>query len=371
MHINNQIHLDFDDVMLLPKRSVLSSRRDVQLERTFCFGEFGSINCVPIVVSNMATVGTMSMSAVMSKYKIFTALHKHYEWEQLFAFFKDNPDKYPYIFYSIGESGTDLDKLRMVKKSLMLTRDGWENFPKLLMIDVANGYRQQFVEYVKRVKEEFPNSIICAGNVVTPEMTEELILNGVTIAKIGLGSGTCCSTRAMTGVGVPQLSAVIECSDAARGVGGRIMSDGGIKIPADMVKAFSGGADFVMIGSCLAGTDECEGEWVVENTDLHNIPTNRPDVVSLPKRITHVDEDLKKYFKLVHYGMASKTAMENHYESIKDYRASEGKTVYIPYKGPVEDIIKEFLGGLRSACTYTGSRSLSELKNRATFIRVR
>ena len=214
----------------------------------------------------------------------------------------------------------------------------------MLMIDVANGYQESFVEHVKRMREKFPNTILACGNVVTPEMTQELILNGADIVKIGIGSGSVCHTRIKTGVGYPQLSAIMECMDAAHGLGGHICSDGGCKTPADVAKAFAAGADFAMIGGMLSSTEECSGDWIYDKKG--------------------------NKLSLKFYGMSSKEAMKKYNGGIADYKATEGKCVTVPYKGKVDGVIKEILGGLRSACSYVGTGKLKDLSKCTTFIRV-
>jgi GMP reductase len=209
-------------------------------------------------------------------------------------------------------------------------------------LDVANGYSQRFIDFVKDVRDKWPDKILIAGNVVTSEMTEALLLAGADIIKIGIGPGSVCTTRKVAGVGFPQLSAVMECADAAHGLGGFIMADGGCQSPGDVSKAFGAGADFVMLGGLLAGHDECEGD------------------------VVDVDGEAYKRF----YGMSSNTAMEKHSGGVATYRASEGKTVQVKYRGPVEDTIKQILGGVRSACTYTGARTLKQLPKCTTFVRV-
>jgi GMP reductase len=198
------------------------------------------------------------------------------------------------------------------------------------------------VEFVCKVRAAFADKTIVAGNVVTGEMVEELLLSGADIVKVGIGPGSVCTTRVKAGVGYPQLSAVIECADAAHGLGGRIISDGGCTCPGDVAKAFGGGADFVMLGGMFAGHDESGGELV---------------------------ERGGQQFKLF-YGMSSSTAMSMHAGEVALYRASEGKTVEVPYRGPIKETVREILGGVRSACTYVGAASLKELTKRTTFILV-
>mgnify|MGYP000859073629 FL=1 len=336
MRIENEIKLGFKDVMIRPKRSTLKSRSQVSLERNFTFVNSGKKwSGVPIIAANMDTVGTFEMAEALAKDKIITAVHKHYTLEEWSGFLENQPDSiYDYIALSTGIGSTDEEKIQKIV----------DKHPRInfLCIDVANGYSENFVDFVKKIRKNFPDKTIIAGNVVTGEMVEELILAGADIIKVGIGPGSVCTTRLKTGVGYPQLSAIIECADAAHGLGGHIISDGGCKIPGDVAKAFGGGADFVMLGGMFAGHDESGGEIVEENG---------------------------KKFRLF-YGMSSQTAMDKHSGGVAEYRASEGKTVKVAYKGAVATTVKDILGGVRSTCTYVGASQLRELSKRTTFIRV-
>lgn len=373
MRINNELKLDFKDVLIEPKRSILSSRSDVQLVRAFKVPiNYNIVEDrlvgVPIIAANMDTVGTMSMAIKLAEHGMFTALHKHYGLDELFGFFKHN-EHWRKVFYTVGSSEKDEEKLsnlrlklfkyweeNFTEDSIELIQHYKETFPYLLCIDVANGYTRDFCNTVKRYRDKYPNSIIMAGNVVTPNMTEELINCGAGIVKIGIGPGSACTTRIKTGVGYGQLSAIIECADAAHGVGGLICGDGGCKVPGDIVKAFGGGADFVMIGGMLAGTDECEGEW-----EYHNINTD------FDPPLVEINGNKKKALKF--YGMSSREAMEKHNGGVANHRTAEGKCVKISYKGKVEDILLDIEGGLRSACTYVGAMQLKDLSKCTTFNR--
>lgn len=338
MRIEEDIKLDFKDVLFRPKRSTLRSRSEVDLERKFVFrNSRKEWTGVPVVASNMDTVGTFEMYEVLKGFKMFTCIHKHYTKEQWSAFNANRPAQdYEYMAITSGISDRDYERLiRICSENKSL---------QFICIDVANGYSQYFVEYVRKIREQFPEKTIIAGNVVTGEMTEELILAGADLVKVGIGPGSVCTTRIQTGVGYPQLSAVIECADAAHGLGAHIISDGGCTCPGDVSKAFGGGADFVMLGGMLAGHDESGGEMVE-------------------------DEKTGKKFRKF-YGMSSDTAMEKYAGGIASYRASEGRTVLVEYKGPVEETAKEILGGVRSTCTYVGARTLKELTKRTTFVRV-
>ncbi|XP_071824512.1 GMP reductase 1-like isoform X2 [Apostichopus japonicus] len=333
--IDNDVKLDFKDVLLRPKRSTLKSRSEVDLKRSFMFrNSQQKYEGIPVVAANMDTVGTFQMAKSLAKHCLFTCIHKHYSTEAWREFADNNPDIVSNVAVSSGIGQNDFQKLCEIITAVPSLR--------YICLDVANGYSELFVEFLKKVRHQFPDKTIMAGNVVTGEMVEELILAGADIIKVGIGPGSVCTTRKKAGVGYPQLSAVIECADAAHGLGGHIVSDGGCTCPGDVVKAFGAGADFVMLGGMLSGHDESDGEVIQKNG---------------------------KKFKLF-YGMSSATAMNKHAGGVADYRASEGKTVEVPYKGEVTDTVLDILGGLRSACTYVGAGKLKELSRRTTFIRV-
>ncbi|GFO53431.1 GMP reductase [Geomonas sp. Red276] len=336
MFLENDIKLGFSDVLIRPKRSNLKSRSDVDLLRTFKFLHSGyEWSGVPIIAANMDSTGTFEVADVLARHGMLTAVHKHYTPSDWDAYLRDRSEGiYSRIMVSTGTSTEDYTRLcKIITKHPLLD---------FICVDVANGYSESFVAFVRKVRDTFPKKTIAAGNVVTGEMVEELLLSGADIVKVGIGPGSVCTTRVKAGVGYPQLSAVIECADAAHGLGGRIISDGGCTCPGDVAKAFGGGADFVMLGGMFAGHEESGGELVMKEG---------------------------KPYKLF-YGMSSITAMEKHAGGIAKYRASEGKTVEIPYRGAIEDTVREILGGVRSACTYVGADALKELTKRTTFIRV-
>lgn len=335
MRIEEDVKLDFKDVLIRPKRSTLQSRKLVELAREFKFKWSGrSFTGVPIIAANMDGVGTFKMAEAFREdgNGLTVALHKHYPLESLKKFYKKNGHES--VWYSIGMVKDDEEKLAAFIKA--------KGNPDKICLDVANGYSEHFVSFVKKTREKYPKLTIMAGNVVTGEMVEELVLAGVDVVKVGIGPGSVCTTRKMTGVGYPQLSAIIECADAAHGLGGLICADGGCTVPGDIAKAFGAGADFVMLGGMLAGHDESEQKVVTEGG--------------------------KKFLQF--YGMSSDTAMKKHKGGVAEYRASEGKTVKVPYRGAVEATLQGILGGLRSSCTYVGAKTLKELSKRTTFIRV-
>jgi len=364
--IINETKLDFDDVLIRPKRSALKSRSEVDLMRTFKFAHSQrQLNCVPIMIANMDTVGTVDMAKSISKHKAITCLHKHYDTDNLIKLFSFTTDT-DFIWYSTGTSHKDIHKLENI---FDVIKSAGGIIPNVCL-DVANGYTEQFVKTAAHIRKLFPEIILMAGNVVTPEMVEELIIHGkVDIVKVGIGSGSVCTTRLKTGVGYPQLSAVMECSDAAHGLGGHICSDGGCKYVGDICKALGGNSDFVMLGSMFAGCDECEGEWVYEY--LCQIMNNDRTIHSewwQPFDPGYQAEKRKKSLK--YYGMSSEQAMNKHHNGIAKYRTAEGKCVTVNYKGKAEDVLQDVYGGIRSACTYIGADKIKDFGKKTTFIQV-
>lgn len=335
MRIEDDVKLDYSDVLIRPKRSTITSRGDVSLEREFVFRRGGTWKGIPIVAANMDTIGTASMANALASEKMLTCLHKHIR---------------------LGGDCVDLDDSAMNHVSFTMglepkSQDAvWdliERYPKVnfVTLDVANGYMEKFVDFVGYIRECLPNKIIIAGNVVSSEMTEALILAGADIVKVGIGPGSVCTTRKVSGVGYPQLSAVVECADAAHGLNGHIMADGGCTCPGDVAKAFGAGADFVMLGGMLAGHDECDRD---------------EDVVD------PVTGEIFTPF----YGMSSETAMEKYHGGVATHRAAEGKIVKVPYRGSVAGTVQQILGGVRSACAYVGARRLKDIPKCTTFVRV-
>ncbi len=371
MHIENEIKLNYDDVLIRPKRSTLGSRKEVDLQRGFTFRnykpeelsienlrpEHRHYHGIPLMASNMDGVGTFEMADTLSELSIFTCLVKTYGVDELVEFF--NVDRYirtRNVAMSIGITDRDYEKFQMVYKQV-------SNCLKYVCIDVANGYSQRFTEFVGKFRENYPNVVIIAGNVVTADQTQELILNGADIVKVGIGPGSVCTTRIQTGVGYPQLSAVIECADAAHGLGGHIIADGGCTCPGDISKAFAGGADYVMLGGMLAGHDEGGGKVITKFYTTNELEYEVGE--HLDNRKHKVEQ--KKFVQF--YGMSSDAANTKHFGGLKDYRASEGREVLVPYRGEVSNTIQTILGGVRSTCTYAGAKRLKHLSKCATFIR--
>ena len=332
MRIEEDTKFDYGDVLIRPKRSTIVSRSQVNLERTINFpNSKQSWTGIPIIAANMDTIGTYEVYQVLSTYKMMTAFHKFYTVDD----FKEmNLDK-EYFMISTGISSADLERVRSVVEAIDV---------KFICIDIANGYLEPLIEFCSEVRKLYPDKVLIAGNVVSKEITEELILRGgVDVVKVGIGPGSACTTRLQTGVGIPQLSAVMECSDAAHGVNGFIIGDGGITCPGDLAKSYGGGADFVMMGGIFSGHDENPGALIK-------------------------DEEGNQYKEF--YGMSSETAMNRHYGSMAKYRSSEGRSLRIKYKGPLSGTVDNYLGGLRSTCTYINARNIKNIPKCVTFVKV-
>ena len=367
MRIENEVLLDYSDVLIRPKRSTLGSRKDVDLNRKFKFVNYvpdfpDNVESVhyygtPIMASNMDGVGTFEQADALADMNMFTCLVKTYSAEELVAYFNTGSERFKrtsHVAVSVGITERDEKKFSDVHAQI------GENL-KYVCIDVANGYSERFVDYVKRFRETYPHLVIIAGNVVTADQTQELILNGADIVKVGIGPGSVCTTRIQTGVGYPQLSAVIECADAAHGLGGHIIADGGCTCPGDVAKAFAAGADFVMLGGMLAGHDEGGGEVITkiyETDEVIKTDDNFYESVYKEKQFVQF------------YGMSSDAANTKHFGGLKDYRSSEGREVLVPYRGAVANTIQNILGGIRSTCTYVGANQLKQLTKCTTFVRV-
>ena len=334
MRIEEEIKLDYSDVLFRPKRSTLKSRRDVDLNRTYVF-KYSKSNWkgTPIIASNMDGVGEINVAKKLVSHKLMTALTKQHTIKQISSIYK-NTNFLNFVALSCGTSPDSYNRLNEILKK----------FPKFqfICIDVANGYSENFSKFVSSVRKKYPKKTIIAGNVVTADMTQELILSGADIVKVGIGPGSVCTTRIQTGVGYPQLSAVMECADAAHGLGAHIIADGGCTCPGDVAKGFGAGADFVMLGGMLAGHKEGGGDIIERNG--------------------------KKFIEF--YGSSSEEANEKHYGGLANYRSSEGKKVVIPLKGSLDKTIRDILGGIRSSCTYVGAPSLKQLSKCTTFVRV-
>jgi GMP reductase len=366
MRLEEDVKLDYKDVLIRPKRSTLGSRKEVQLDRGYTFRnyepdfpeniEHEHYRGIPIMAANMDGVGTFEMADKLAEGGLFTCLVKTYSVDELVEYFDtDMYERTNHVAISIGITDSDRNKFDRVYEKV----DG--NL-KYVCVDVANGYSERFAEFIRKLRASYPHIVIIAGNVVTGEMTEELILAGADIVKVGIGPGSVCTTRIQTGVGYPQLSAVIECADAAHGLGGHIIADGGCTCPGDVAKAFAAGADFVMLGGMLAGHDEGGGEVITKFYETNQLMYEVGD--HLDNRVRNIEE--KQFVQF--YGMSSAAANNKHFGGLKEYRSSEGREVLVPYRGPVGITVQDLLGGIRSTCTYVGADKLKRLSKCATFV---
>ena len=374
MRIEEDVKIDYGNVLLRPKRSTLVSRKDVDLDRHYTFNNGQTYYDIPIMASNMDGVGTIEIADALGKLGLFTCLVKSYSVDEYVEYFNmdeqwvDAKDikrfvRKEYTAYSMGVVDDDLNKFIKVYEQL-------GDRIKYVNIDVANGYTKKYSDFIKMFRDKYPDIVIIAGNVCTADMTQELLLNGADIVKVGIGPGSVCTTRIKTGIGYPQLSAVIECADAAHGVGGRIIADGGCTTPGDIAKAFCAGADYVMLGGMLAGHDEGGGKVVTKHYSTGEYKKVHDD--GLGYEIPSVDRFVPMYEErnfVQFYGMSSKAANDKHFGGMKDYRSSEGREILVDYKGKVSDTILDILGGLRSTCTYVGAPGLKQLSKCATFVR--
>lgn len=361
--IKDTTELDFCDVLFKPKRTTLNSRSEANVIREYKFKYYPhTINSCGIMAANMATTGTFAINNVLQKFQAITCLHKHYDFS--------NPENRQYIIQNSLKEESQNNSFTFISTGL---KDDKEHLFALLSdkelkidklcIDIANGYIPKLLDLVKEVRAKFPHLLIMVGNVVTGDMTQDLILSGADIVKVGIGPGSVCTTRKLTGVGRPQLSAILECADAAHGVGGLVCADGGCTCAGDIAKAYGTGADFVMIGGMLAGTDEAAGELIEKIIETNQLVPNEdnPDELCFLRK----KEKYKQF-----YGMSSQLAQEKHFGGMACYRASEGKVVEVAYRGSAELVIQEILGGIRSTMSYIGARRLKDIPKCTTFYRV-
>lgn len=373
-NIIEEVQLDYCDVMIKPKRSTLNSRSEPDVYRTYKMKHTNrSLYGNGLTIANMATTGTFAMAEVMAKNLMFTCLHKHYSFEEIKEFLEKNKNRVvyekddekdlmflDYIFVSTGIKEGDYEK---ICKILDL------GLCKNLCIDIANGYIPKLLDFVKKIREQYPDLIIMVGNVVTGDMVQDIILSGADIVKCGIGGGSACLTRLKTSCGRPQFSTVLECAEAAHAVDGMICADGGITCPGDICKAYGAGADFVMVGGLVAGSDEADGEIIYKmyrtnEYTYDNEPEDESNYVN-PDRPIYEMKRFKQF-----YGMSSKLAQEKHWCGMAKYKTSEGREKLIPYTGPVQNIIDDYLGGLRSYFTYCNIKKLKDAPKCTTFYRV-
>jgi GMP reductase len=359
--IINEIKLDFDDVLIVPQRSTLTSRSQINLERTFQFYHSPRVWAgIPIICANMSFC-SFGIAKVLAKHKMIACLHKYHNTNDLNDYFNKNPDNINYTFISIGYKKSDLNHLLELKQKLGKQPN--------ICIDVPNGHMDAFVKYCKKVRENFPESIIIAGNVTNTSSTQELIIyGGVDIVKCGIGGGSACTTRFITGCGLPQLSCCLENSYVAHGLQngnkklGLICSDGGHKNIGDVCKALCSGSDFIMLGGYFSGVEECEGEWKYEY--LVEAGSSAP---GFWQPIDPENNNIKRKTQFTYYGMSTHYSQELYENNLKNYRASEGTKISVTYKGTLDKVIQELLGGIRSCCCYIGSDSIKHMSKCGQF----
>lgn len=332
--LSNRHYFDYDDVLILPKPTRLGSRKDVSLIGNYQTRSGHTIRGVPIMAANMDTTGTFAIAYQLMAHHMFTALHKFYSAEEIHAEFKGGLPL-SNTFVTIGLADEDLGKLQL------LYRDFGDRI--MICMDVANGYTDKFLKHIAKVRALYPKCVIMAGNVATPDILDDYASAGADIVKIGIGPGNFCRTRTTAGVGVPQLSAILDCAEEAQRLDLLICADGGVNEFCDFAKAMAAGADFVMAGSMFAGHTESGGDLIKSG---------------------------KQKFKVT-YGMSSKTAMNKYYGEVSQHRASEGRTVMVPYKGPVRNTVMDILGSLRSTMTYTDTAKIEDLYSNAELIPVK
>ena len=352
--------LDFDDVLIVPRETTLESRKDVLLPCVYNLAYApGVIHGVPLIAANMDTVGTIDAAKVLKKNDCFAALHKHYSPREIAGYFNSSFGVSFHTFLTFGI--VDISEI----KTMIDPINDKDTHRFMFNLDVANGYQRKFIDFVASVRKEFPMAVIMAGNVVTPEGARELFNAGADIIKIGIGPGQQCETRKVTGVGYPQLSAIMECREALKDTKALICADGGCKASGDVAKAIAAGAHFVMVGSMLAGHKENVSEDEMQYLKDHlTVMLNTTSNVVIPHYVFDEPHDIEVYT----YGMSSTTAMDKYSNGVAEYKSSEGKTTKIKYRGTIQTTINQILGGLRSTCTYCDCQTLNDLFDRSTFV---
>lgn len=385
-NIIEEVQLDYCDVLIKPKRSTLNSRSEPDIYREYKFKWSGTtLYGNGLTVANMGTTGTFAMAEVMAKNLMFTCLHKHYSFEELKSFLEEHKDRIVFEHTNIDDESKYHNFLDYVFVSTGIKDGDYEKICKVLdlgycknlCIDIANGYIPKLLDFVKNIRNQYPYLRIMVGNVVTGDMVQDLILAGADMVKVGIGGGSVCLTRLKTSCGRPQFSTVLDCAEAAHAVDGMICADGGITCPGDICKAFGGGADFVMVGGLVAGTDEAEGDVIEKMYRTNEYEFYEEECCTLTKPSTrewteyHPDKPIYEIKKFkVFYGMSSKLAQEKHWCGMANYRTSEGREKLIPYTGPVQNIIDDYTGGLRSYFTYCNIRKLKDAPKCTSFYRV-
>jgi IMP dehydrogenase len=316
--------LTFDDVLIVPSRSDVRSRKSPQLDTEIAKGVKRSI---PLIAANMDTITESAMAIAMDKLGGFGILHRFMSVEdQVGEVEKVKAAGVKLIGASIGVNAEWKDR------TAALIRAG----VNLLTIDIAHGHSVSMLDTLKFLKDTYPGIKVIAGNIATPEGAMDLIEAGADSIKVGIGPGSMCTTRIITGCGVPQLTAIALCAEVAIEKGIPLIADGGLRTSGDIVKALAAGASCVMLGSMLAGTIETPGE---------------------------IKKGMKSY-----RGMASKAAQVSWRGELPEGMAPEGESTSVAVKGHVSDVINEICGGIRSGMSYLNALELQEISKNARFI---
>ena len=324
----DDIKLDFDDVLIKPRKSIVPlTRKSVNIEIPWL-----DKTAHPVVIANMPSTGTYEIAKHMTPMKVFTFIHKEYkvhEHRENLSMLEDRS------YIAITSGVRDKDVMRTIE-----IISGFEDIG-MINVDIANVYANVsgMIKAIKTFKEHFPNILLCAGNICDKDLMQTLVDAGADYIKVGVGSGAACITRTEVGVGIPQWSAVRECYEESQKTGCRIISDGGCVTAGDVCKAIAAGADMVMIAGMVSSCYECSNM---------------------------VEIDGQQYVNL--YGLGSTKQYNIHTISEQEYRPNEGRDLMIPAKGHIKDIINQILGGLRSVCTYVGVSHITQLSSHAEFI---
>jgi IMP dehydrogenase len=330
------------------------SRRDVDTSV-----KFGRLDLkIPIFSANMDTVTGATMAQKMWQLGGLGFLHR-------FCSIEDNVEMYREVVHT--QLNTGERKLLACNEAVVSlgVNEGFGRFSALyevgaryFCIDVAHGHSETVGRMIKSLKEFNDDIYIIAGNVCTRMGAEYLAGCGADAIKIGVGPGSVCTTRIKTGFGIPQFTAINECSR----VNVFKIADGGIRTPGDAVKAFAAGADAIMLGGMLAGTDETPGdihEEVLEETFRH-------ETEPCGQKKSVIDVARYKVFR----GMASKEAQDDFMGSMPDWKAAEGVEIKVESKGPVANVMNDLMGGIRSGMTYCGANDISQIKERAEWVQI-
>lgn len=385
MLIHNDIQLDFDDVLIAPQTTTINHRGEVDIIREF---KYLDVCGVPVISANMTQTGTFDVASKLLENDYFATLHKFYKAEEIIEFIQSQKRK-NILNGLIDCCGEYMGN----EKNLFVTvgKRNWdEEFKKIetiyeqtgalvsVLLDVPNAYIPEIVDCVKQLRE-FMNEqnchggLIAVGNVCSGDETQKLILAGANFVKVGIGPSPVCDTRIKTGCGRPQLSAIIECANAAHQVNGYIIADGGFKTNADFCKALVAGADICMSGSMFAGCEEANGK-IVEKC----FRTNEYDIdygydYSLTEFANPEPGKPKFEFKQFkeYYGMSSFRAQRENYGKVTTTGTSEGvECKLVPYTGPIQNTINDINGSLRSCGSYIGAKNIKSFSRQGMFYKV-